>query len=88
MTTYRIVFERQAERAFKRLPRNLAQRLDRAILKLATNPRPIGYKKLEGYSDLYRIRVGDWRIVYTIEDDQLIVLVVEISPRGGVYREL
>lgn len=88
MTTYEIVFERQAERAFKRLPRNLAERIDRAILKLASDPRPIGCKKLEGYADLYRIRVGDWRSVYAIEDEQLIVLVVEISPRGGAYRDL
>jgi mRNA interferase RelE/StbE len=70
------------------LPRDLLARIRTAIRGLAVNPRPIGYKKLEGYADLYRIRVGDWRIVYTIEDDQLIVLVVEISPRGAVYRDL
>ena len=53
---------------------------------LAANPRPKGVKKLSGPDDLYRIRVGDYRIVYQIHDDRLIVLVVRIGHRKDVYR--
>mgnify|MGYP001580816136 FL=1 len=53
---------------------------------LAATPRPKGVKKLTGTDDLYRIRVGDYRIVYQIHDDRLIVLVVRIGHRRDVYR--
>jgi mRNA interferase RelE/StbE len=59
-----------------------------AIRSLADDPRPPGCKRLSGHDALYRIRVGDWRIIYAIEDDKLIVLIVEIGPRGRVYRGL
>lgn len=55
---------------------------------MAKEPRPHGFTKLSGYENLYRIRVGDWRISYAIEDDALIVLVIEIKPRGDAYRNL
>ncbi|OQA43738.1 MAG: Plasmid stabilization system protein [Chloroflexi bacterium ADurb.Bin325] len=82
-----VILERQPERLLRRLPRDLLQRLDAAILALGENPRPPGCKRLRGH-DLYRVRVGDWRITYAIEDDRLIVLVVEVAPRGGAYRDL
>ena len=53
---------------------------------LAKEPRPKGVKKLSGADDLYRIRVGDYRVVYQIRDDRLIVLVVRIGHRKDVYR--
>ena len=53
---------------------------------LAEAPRPLGGKKLQGYDNLFRIRVGDWRISYAVEDDRLIVLVLEVAPRGDAYR--
>ena len=49
---------------------------------LANNPRPNGNKKLKGYKNLWRIRVGEWRIIYAIEDERLIILVIELAPRG------
>ena len=84
---WQIIVSRKAERALRRLPRDLLQRIRRAIDELETNPRPAGYKKLVG-SDFYRVRVGDWRIVYVIEDDRLIVLIVTVAPRGTVYKDL
>ena len=45
-------------------------------------------KKLAGFDDLYRQRVGDWRISYALEEDQLIILIVEIASRGGAYRNI
>lgn len=51
-------------------------------------PRPAGMVKLAGEEELYRVRVGDYRIIYTIQDDQLLVLVVTIAHRREAYRRL
>lgn len=85
---YKVIVERQAEKAFRRLPREILGRVDRLLLSLADEPRPAGCKKLRGYENLYRLRVGDWRLIYAIEDDELVVLVIEIAPRGEAYRDL
>ncbi len=85
---YTVQFERTPEKVLQRLPRDLAKRLSKAIDDLAVNPRPPGMTKLVGYDYLYRIRVGDWRVIYAIEDAELIVLVIEVGPRGNVYRDL
>ncbi len=82
---WRIHIERQPQRTLRHLSKTLGQRIDRAILKLADNPRPANSRKLVGFGNLYRIRVGDWRVVYTIKDDQLLILVIRIAPRGSVY---
>lgn len=85
---WQIEMQRGPERILRRLPRDLLQRIQAAINGLAANPRPHGAVKLAVADDLYRIRVGDWRIVYAVLDDVLVVLVLEISPRGGAYRNL
>jgi len=85
---YRILISKSARKILEKLPKNLLSRISKAIDGLAGNPRPEGCKKLEGYDNLYRIPVGEWRISYAIEDDQLIVLVIEVAPRGGAYRTL
>jgi mRNA interferase RelE/StbE len=85
---WQIVISRAAGRALRRLPQNVARRIRRAIDRLSVSPRPPGCKKLVGYDNLYRIRVGEWRISYAVEDDELVVLIVEIAPRGGAYRNL
>jgi mRNA interferase RelE/StbE len=83
-----VIVERQAEKTLRRLPKEILSRVDRLLLSLAEDPRPVGCKKLRGYENLYRLRVGDWRLIYAIEDDELVVLVIEISPRGEAYRDL
>lgn len=88
MKKYEIRFERSVDKLYRRLPKNLIARLDQAILALADDPRPPGCKKLVGERDYWRIRVGDWRIIYTIQDDMLLIVVVEVAPRGGAYRNL
>jgi mRNA interferase RelE/StbE len=85
---WRIIIHRKAERVLKRLDGDMLERIRQAIRGLASEPRSVGYKKLSGHENLYRIRVGDWRIIYAIEDKQLVVLVLEISPRGSAYRNL
>lgn len=83
---YKITFAPSAAREFKKLPKELQQRLRPAIDSLATEPRPPGVIKLTGQADLYRIREGDYRIVYTVEDGVLVVLVVAIGDRKEIYR--
>ncbi len=85
---YTVIVERQAEKTLRRLPKEILSRVDRLLLSLAEDPRPVGCKKLRGYENLYRLRVGDWRLIYAIEDDELVVLVIEIAPRGEAYRDL
>ncbi len=85
---YTVLLERQPEKILRRLPRDLLRRIDAVLRNLATEPRPPGCIKLTGHETLYRLRVGDWRIIYAIDDDALIVLVIEISPRGDAYRNL
>ena len=74
-----------AQKELDRQARNIRERLLKAILALADNPRPIGSRRIEGQEDIYRIRVGDWRIIYAIFEDQLIVTVVKVGSRGDVY---
>ncbi|MBO9371687.1 MAG: type II toxin-antitoxin system RelE/ParE family toxin [Chloroflexi bacterium] len=85
---WNVVLTRQAEKAIQRLPRSILHRVDRVFQTLEENPIPTGSKKLSGHSDLYRIRVGDWRIVYVLDRTNKTVLVVKIAPRGDVYRNL
>jgi len=85
---WQVIIHRKAERVLRRLDGDMRERIRHAIRGLASEPRSFGYKKLTGYENLYRIRVGDWRIVYAIEDNQLIVLILVISPRGGAYRDI
>lgn len=85
--TYRIEFEPKAERWLTKQPADVRRRVGEKIAALAKNPRPNGVAKLQGQSQLfYRIRVGDYRVVYTIEDDRLIILVVAVGNRRDIYR--
>jgi mRNA interferase RelE/StbE len=83
---YRVLVHKTASKILARLPKDLLRRITVALDGLALDPRPSGCKKLAGKYDHYRVRVGDWRITYTIEDDMLVVTVIEIAPRGGAYR--
>lgn len=86
---YTIQISKPAKKVMLKLSRDLSERLTDAIDSLANDPRPVNCKKLAGRHDnLYRVRVGDWRISYAVHDDILLVLVVEVAPRGGAYRSL
>jgi mRNA interferase RelE/StbE len=85
---YQVLLERQPEKVLRRLPRDLVRRIDEAVRGLERDPRPPGCRKLSGHETLYRIRVGDWRIIYAVEEDRLVVLVIEITPRGDAYHHL
>lgn len=85
---YTVLLKRDPEHLLRRLPADLRRRLQRAINALADDPRHAGVVAVKGLASVYRVRVGDWRIVYQVKDDVLIVLVLEIAPRGEVYRKL
>jgi mRNA interferase RelE/StbE len=85
---YEVRLKPSAERALRKLPRLLQLRLARRIDNLAVDPRPSGCEKLAGLADLYRVRVGDYRIVYSVTDEVLLVLIITIGHRGNVYRRL
>jgi len=83
---YTVELKPSAAKALEALPRPDQRRIAARIDTLATDPRPVGVKKLEGEDALYRVRVGDYRIVYQIQERRLIVLVVRIAHRRDVYR--
>ncbi len=84
--TYKIEFSRTAEKRLADLSQVDQKKISRRIDKLASNPFPPGYEKLSGHEDLYRIRQEDYRVLYTVVEKKLIVLVVKIGHRREVYR--
>ena len=84
--TYSIVVTNAATRDLKRLQRRDLVKVDARIQTLATDPRPKDCKKLA--DNIYRIRVGSYRIVYGIEDDKLVVVIIRVRDRKNVYRNL
>lgn len=85
MAGYSVLVTRSAEREIERLPTPVRRLVVRRIQALAGNPRPHGSQKLAG-EDKYRIRQGDYRIVYTIEDEIVTVTIVRVAHRSDVYR--
>jgi mRNA interferase RelE/StbE len=85
---YTISLTPQAGRQFKKLPRMEQARIRDCIDGLAINPRPHGCEKLQGRDALYRVRVGDFRVIYEIRDAVLVVVVVLLGHRRDIYREL
>ena len=84
---YRVAFRPSAARALEKRERPVRERLRRAIDALTEAPRPFGSQKLAGREARYRVRVGDFRVVYEIQDAALLVLVVRVGHRGDVYRD-
>lgn len=83
---YSVLLAPSAERQLRALTEPVQKRIVKRLKSLRENPRPQGLKKLAGEDELYRIREGDYRIIYTIQDKELIVLVVKIGDRKEVYR--
>ena len=82
--TYKVRVERKAQKKLAKIPEPYYSKIKSAILGLAENPRSVGYIKLTGRSG-YRIRVADYRIIYEIEDEILLVDVIELGHRKDVY---
>jgi mRNA interferase RelE/StbE len=86
--SYRIEFRPAALRDMRRIPKPFRVRLMTAIAALAAVPRPPGCVRLQGAEGFHRVRVGDYRIIYLIEDPALLICVVRIGHRREVYRGL
>ena len=84
---YRIVFTRQADRSPRKMPPNTARLIREKLDQLAQDPyaRNPNLTRLQGRAG-YRLRVGDWWVIYELEEDRLVILVLKIAPRGEVYR--
>jgi mRNA interferase RelE/StbE len=85
---HRIEFTPAARRQFRKLAPEIRRALAPLIDGLATEPRPKGAIRLSGFQHAYRLRCGDYRIVYELHDDRLLVLVIRIGHRREVYRGL
>jgi mRNA interferase RelE/StbE len=85
--SYTLAYKPSVERELAKLPRSILQRADAAIQELTETPRPPGCIKLTGV-DAYRLRVGDYRIVYTIDDPGRLVVIHAVRHRREVYRGL
>lgn len=83
---YTVFLKPAAERALKKIAQPALRRIARAIDNLGITPRPSGVTTLQGEPGLLRIRVGDYRIIYTVQDDVLTVLVVTVGHRRDVYK--
>jgi mRNA interferase RelE/StbE len=84
--TWQIEIKRSARKALLALPSTMRRRLGERIDALADEPRPPGARKLAGSDIQYRIRVGDYRILYEIHDNRLVINVIKIGHRREVYR--
>ena len=83
---YQIEFTKKAAKEFRSLPEQEKKRLQKAINLLIIDPNPRGSIKLSGEDNLYRIRVGNYRVVYTIFEEKVLILIVKIGHRREVYR--
>lgn len=86
MADYGVVFARSARKELQNLDPQVARRIIKEIEALVTDPRPSGVVKLEGATDLWRIRIGQWRVVYRVSDRDRLVDIVAIRHRSDVYR--
>jgi len=83
--SYRVEFVRSAAKTYSRLDTVLQRRVDRELNRLSETPRHPGVIRLQSADDLYRVRIGDLRLLFNVEDQVLVVLIVKIGQRGSVY---
>ena len=86
MPRYEVRISQTAAKQLRRLPRADQERVAAKASALATDPRPPGTHKLRGYEDVWRVRVGPYRILYSVADAEVIVIVLKVGHRSRVYR--
>jgi len=86
MDSYQIEIKPSASRELEKLPQQIIPRIVTAIKELAENPYPPGVKKLTGFDRTYRIRVGDYRVLYTIYENRLVIEIIRVRHRKDAYR--
>ncbi len=83
---YSIVFRKSARKQIRQLPKLAIGKITTAIDLLADEPRPANCKKMQGADDTYRIRIGDYRVIYTVNDRIVTVEIIKIGSRQDVYK--
>lgn len=83
---FRIYFRKSAEKQMLSLPKNIGFRIIEMIESLRKNPYPINSKRMTGHSNIYRLRMADYRIIYRIEKYQLIIEIIKIGHRQNIYK--
>jgi mRNA interferase RelE/StbE len=86
MASFEVVWKRSAEKELRQMPRALIRRIVDAVIALKDDPFPPGVRKLQGAERTYRIRVGDYRVVYTVDGGRLVIEVIRVRHRREVYR--
>jgi mRNA interferase RelE/StbE len=84
---YQVVLKPAAQRKLRKLPYAVQKDLINLLERLSEDPRPRGCKKLKGRQNLYRVRSGEYRVIYGIEDSALIVRVINLGHRRDVYED-
>jgi mRNA interferase RelE/StbE len=89
MAEYSVEFVRSAQKELEKLPARIRDRVFEALKLLSLNPYSelLKVKKLKGAADLFRIRLGEYRVVYEIRDERLVVVVIKIGHRREIYRK-
>lgn len=85
MLKYSLEIKQSAQKELDALDDALFTRIDRKILMLAGNPRPAGCRKLKGYKDQWRVRIGEWRVLYIVDDPAKLVTITRVAHRREVY---
>lgn len=85
--SYKLTYRKSFKKELRKLPTRMRKAIVKRVLSLAIDPRPHGVTKLEGSDTTYRVRQGDYRIIYNIYDDLVIVEVIKIGHRSDVYRK-
>ena len=88
MGFYKVVWKRSAKKELKKLPKDIIVNIISTVESLKNEPRPVGIKKLVGTQHTYRQRIGNYRIVYSIENELLVIEVVRVGHRKDVYRNI
>jgi mRNA interferase RelE/StbE len=86
MASFKLLWKRSAEKELRKLPREAIVRLANLAESLVENPFPTGVRKLAGTEHTYRVRAGDYRLVYSVEEQRLVIEVVRVGHRKEVYR--
>jgi mRNA interferase RelE/StbE len=82
---YKLQYARSAEKELDKLPRSAVMRIREAIEGLAKDPHPRGSKKLQGEEQTYRVRVGDYRVIYEVHEKEVVILVIRVRHRKDAY---
>jgi len=86
INSYKVEWKQSAQKELKKLPKAVITKIVNSVESLSKNPFPLGSKKISGVEYTFRIRIGDYRIIYTVESERCIIEVIKIGHRKDVYR--